>query len=316
MVIILAVFILCNYLVSAINDGEGTFKDIYKFTGYSLLPMIICLPIAVGISYGLTLNEQVVITIFQAIGFWGSGIILVIGISETHNYTFSQTIKNIILTIIFMVLFLIICVVVIVMLDQIKTGEFIALKRKEKNLTQQELADKLNISNKTVSKWETGNGLPELSLMMPLCEVLGITVNELLSGESIGGEKYKEKAEENFINILEEKTKNKRRIILTAIGVGVILLCNFAILFTINYEEVSYLAETIIAISSLIMLLATCLIACYIDNRSGYFECGNCKKRFVPSYASYVMGMHTITRRHLKCPYCNKITWCKKRLTK
>ena len=121
MVIILAVFILCNYLVSAINDGEGTFKDIYKFTGYSLLPMIICLPIAVGISYGLTLNEQVVITIFQAIGFWGSGIILVIGILETHNYTFSQTIKNIILTIIFMVLFLIICVVVIVMLDQIKT---------------------------------------------------------------------------------------------------------------------------------------------------------------------------------------------------
>ena len=82
------------------------------------------------------------------------------------------------------------------MLDQIKTGEFIALKRKEKNLTQQELADKLNISNKTVSKWETGNGLPELSLMMPLCEVLGITVNELLSGESIGGENYKEKAVE------------------------------------------------------------------------------------------------------------------------
>ena len=119
--IILAVFVLCNYLVSAINDGEGTFKDIYKFTGYSLLPMIICLPIAVGVSYALTLNEQVVLTILQALAFWGSGIILVIGILETHNYTFSQTVKNIILTIVFMVLFLIICVVVIVMLDQIKT---------------------------------------------------------------------------------------------------------------------------------------------------------------------------------------------------
>jgi len=119
--IILAVFVLCNYLVSAINDGEGTFKDIYKFTGYSLLPMIICLPIAVGVSYVLTLNEQVILTILQALAFWGSGIILVIGILETHNYTFSQTVKNIILTIVFMVLFLIICVVVIVMLDQIKT---------------------------------------------------------------------------------------------------------------------------------------------------------------------------------------------------
>lgn len=121
MIILLGVFILCNYLVSAINDGEGRFKDIYKFTGYSLLPMIICLPIAMAISYGLTLNEQVVLTILKAIAFWGSGILLVMGILETHNYTFRKTLVNIILTIIFMILFLIICVVVIVMLDQIKT---------------------------------------------------------------------------------------------------------------------------------------------------------------------------------------------------
>ncbi len=121
MIAVLAIFVLCNYLVSAINDGEGTFADIYKFTGYSLLPMIICLPIAVGISYGLTLNEEVIITILKAIGFWGSGILLVIGILETHNYTFGQTLKNIILTIIFMILFAIICVVIVVMLDQIKT---------------------------------------------------------------------------------------------------------------------------------------------------------------------------------------------------
>ena len=118
---VLAVFVLCNYLVSAINDGEGTFKDIYKFTGYSLLPMIICLPIAVGISYGLTLNEEVLLTILKSVGFWGSGIFLVIGILETHNYTFGQTVKNILLTIVFMILFVIICMVVIIMVDQIKT---------------------------------------------------------------------------------------------------------------------------------------------------------------------------------------------------
>ncbi|MDY2889384.1 MAG: YIP1 family protein [Candidatus Caccosoma sp.] len=118
---VLGVFVLCNYLVSAINDGEGTFADIYKFTGYSLLPMIICLPLAVGISYGLTLNEEVIISILKILGFWGSGILLVIGIVETHNYTFGQTLKNIILTIIFMVLFFIICVVVFVMFDQIKS---------------------------------------------------------------------------------------------------------------------------------------------------------------------------------------------------
>ena len=120
-VLVLGIFVLCNYLVSAINDGEGTFADIYKFTGYSLLPMIICFPIAVGISYGLTLNEQVVLTILKALGFWGSGIILVLGVLETHNYTFSQTVKNILLTIVFMILFIIISMVVIIMLDQIKT---------------------------------------------------------------------------------------------------------------------------------------------------------------------------------------------------
>ena len=120
-IVVFAIFVLCNYLVSAINDGEGTFKDIYKFTAYSLLPMIICLPIAVGISYGLTLNEQVVLTILQAVGFWGSGILLVIGILETHNYTFGQTVKNIFLTIVFMILFLIICMVIVIMFDQIRT---------------------------------------------------------------------------------------------------------------------------------------------------------------------------------------------------
>ena len=120
-VAVLAVFVLCNYLVSAINDGEGTFKDIYKFTGYCLLPMIICLPIGVGISYGLTLNEEVILTVLKALGFWGSGILLVIGVLETHNYTFGQTVKNILLTIIFMILFVIICMVVVIMVDQIKT---------------------------------------------------------------------------------------------------------------------------------------------------------------------------------------------------
>lgn len=89
-------------------------------------------------------------------------------------------------------------------MDQIKTGKFIAEKRKELSLTQQELADILGISNKTVSKWECGNGLPDVSLMLPLCNTLHITVNELLSGEAVE-DKYKEKAEENLIALIQEK---------------------------------------------------------------------------------------------------------------
>lgn len=89
-------------------------------------------------------------------------------------------------------------------MDQKKIGRFIAAKRKEKSLTQQALADLVGISNKTVSKWECGNGLPEVSLMLPLCNALGITVNELLSGETLDNS-YQEKAEENLIGLIKEK---------------------------------------------------------------------------------------------------------------
>lgn len=70
-------------------------------------------------------------------------------------------------------------------MDQKKTGQFIAALRKNRNMTQRQLAEKLDISEKTISKWECGNGLPEVTYMEPLCEILGITVNELLMGERI-----------------------------------------------------------------------------------------------------------------------------------
>ena len=83
-------------------------------------------------------------------------------------------------------------------MDQLKIGKFIAQTRKEKGLTQKQLADALMISDKTVSKWECGNGLPEVSLMLPLCEKLGITVNELLSGKSLTSSEYQKNAEEKL----------------------------------------------------------------------------------------------------------------------
>ncbi|MBR2327280.1 MAG: helix-turn-helix domain-containing protein [Clostridia bacterium] len=102
-------------------------------------------------------------------------------------------------------------------MDQVKIGDFIATERKRLGLTQNELAEKLSISNKTVSKWETGRGLPEVSLMLPLCEILGVTVNELLAGERIT-ENAEKKAEENLMLLLEsnEKTDRGKRIFLSA----------------------------------------------------------------------------------------------------
>lgn len=98
-------------------------------------------------------------------------------------------------------------------MDQVKVGRFIAQCRKEKNMTQRELAEILGISDKTISKWETGKGLPEAGYMVPLAEALGISVNELLSGERILEEEYQEKAEETMVALAEmkEEVENIKR---------------------------------------------------------------------------------------------------------
>ena len=90
-------------------------------------------------------------------------------------------------------------------MDQKKTGAFIAQCRKEKNLTQMQLAELLEITNQAVSKWENGRGMPDVSLLQPLCNALDISLNELFSGEHISAEEYKGKAEENISNLFKEK---------------------------------------------------------------------------------------------------------------
>lgn len=119
-------------------------------------------------------------------------------------------------------------------MNQIKIGKFIAELRKEKNLTQQQLGDRIGVSDKTVSKWETGRGLPELSTLKPLSDELGISINELLSGERIQKEEYQEKLEENIINTIDysnKKISEKNK----AIG---ILLIVFGIIITITAMSV------------------------------------------------------------------------------
>ena len=102
-------------------------------------------------------------------------------------------------------------------MDQIKIGRFIAEERKRKGYTQKQLSEKLDISDKTISKWERGNGFPEVSLLLPLCNELDITVNELLSGERVSEEDYQKKAEENMVNLVREAQESKKKIIFSVI---------------------------------------------------------------------------------------------------
>ena len=115
-------------------------------------------------------------------------------------------------------------------MDQIKIGKFIADERKRKGYTQKQLSEKLAISDKTISKWERGNGFPEVSLLLPLCNELEITVNELLSGERVSEEEYLKKAEENMVNLVRETQESKKKIVLSAMIAGLTIIAELGTL--------------------------------------------------------------------------------------
>lgn len=96
-------------------------------------------------------------------------------------------------------------------MDQAKSGRFIAEKRKEKGMTQKELAKHLGIGDKAISKWECGRGMPDHSIMVPLCDLLGINVNELLMGEALSGNNYNESSEDIILTLMKEKESLKRK---------------------------------------------------------------------------------------------------------
>lgn len=118
-------------------------------------------------------------------------------------------------------------------MNQEKIGKFILELRREKNMTQQELADKIGVTDRAISKWENGRGLPDLSLLTPLCEILDVSINELLSGSRLDKKDYQEKLEENIINTIDytdkkiKKTKNFFVIVLSVIVIMFIALFMF-----------------------------------------------------------------------------------------
>ena len=203
-------------------------------------------------------------------------------------------------------------------MNQVKIGKFIADERKAKGYTQKQLSELLGISDKTISKWERGNGFPEASLLLPLCNELEITVNELLTGERISKQSYKEKAEENMVNLIKEKEENKQKILLTTI-IGVISTITFVTLLLVVcfYTDVITLPIKIVLMIIAISVFGIGLyVAMWGDRKIGYFKCRNCNELFTPTFMQYNMGMHLLSTRYLKCPHCKTRTWCRKVMTK
>ncbi|MBS6454119.1 MAG: helix-turn-helix transcriptional regulator [Butyrivibrio sp.] len=201
-------------------------------------------------------------------------------------------------------------------MDQIKIGGFIAEERKRKGYTQKILSEKLGISDKTISKWERGNGFPEVSLLIPLCSELDITVNELLSGERVSEEQYRKKAEENMVNLVKEAQENKKKIILSVmVGISTILATVPLFMVAGMFDMRTGVRITFIAIGIVVLIIGIA-VACIMDREAGAFECPECHERFIPDMKSYIMGAHTLTKRKLICPKCGAHRYCKKVLTK
>ena len=192
-------------------------------------------------------------------------------------------------------------------MDQIKIGKFIASCRKEQGMTQAVLAEKLGISDRAISKWETGK----------LCELLKINVNELLSGERIMAEAYDKRAEENLLAMRREVEEKNRQMLRTEYWIAFpAVIAGLVMVFVASFIEMPVWLRIVLIVFAFVMIFTVAFIAVGIEQKAGYYECQHCHHRYVPTYWKTNLAMHIGRTRYMKCPECGKRSWQKKVLTK
>ena len=212
-------------------------------------------------------------------------------------------------------------------MDQIKIGKFIAECRKKNNLTQMQLAEKLNITDRAISKWENGKSMPDSSIMLELCNELKISVNELLSGEMIEmkdynqiAEKnllemnsYNEKMEQNLIDMVRQKEASDKRLLKMEIVIGVLIsIVFFTLIFIASFVEMGDWLRITLIITGFIPFIIMIPFAIRIEQTAGYYECQKCHHKYIPTFSSVLWAMHINRTRYMKCPHCQKRSWQKK----
>ena len=196
------------------------------------------------------------------------------------------------------------------------TGKFIQECRKAKGLTQAELAEKISVSEKTVSKWECGKGFPDTSLMLPLCEALDISVGELLSGKRLGDDEYKSSAEKNLVELKSKQQILAKQWLTTAIALLIV-----AILFVVacgciaEFVPMALGWQILLMVVSIVVVFGATLLVLWTEKGIGFYVCGKCGHRHIPSYGKILISMHMGYDRYMKCPKCGKWSWNKKHWT-
>ena len=202
-------------------------------------------------------------------------------------------------------------------MDYNKIGEFIAKERKAKKLTQAKLAEKLFVSEKTISKWEQGKGLPDTNLLAKLCEILEISLNELLNGERLAVEQINKHNQQILLKMAKE-IEEKNKIIWSSMWM--IILVSLVGLFAGVLISVFLIPEgvwqLVIVIGITILFLIPCFYALKLEVSVGVYKCKKCGCEIKPSYNEALWAMHRGTTRYLMCPLCKKRNWCRKVIKK
>ena len=202
-------------------------------------------------------------------------------------------------------------------MDQIKIGKFISTKRKEKNITQSELAEKLNITDRAISKWENGICLPDANNMPDLCKILAISINDLFSGEIVDMKENEKKLEEHLLEITKIKEQRDKELLTLEIFIGIIIsIIMFVCIFTAYFFSMENWLRVVLIFIGVIPFAIGILYAIRIEQIAGYYECNHCHYKYVPTYKRVLFSTHINRRRKMKCPKCNKKTWHKKVLNK
>ena len=198
-------------------------------------------------------------------------------------------------------------------MDQIKIGKFIGEQRKVHNLTQSELSEKLGITDRAISKWERGICLPDAGLMLDLCKILEISVNELLTGEKISMENNTEIMEKNLIEMAALNERTNKMLIHTEyilIALMVFIVIAGALVSSYLVSE-SWLRAVIMGICFLLIFVIAPF--CWrIEIKTGYYQCGKCGHKYIPSYKASIWSPHMVLNKYMKCPECGKRSWQKK----
>ncbi len=202
-------------------------------------------------------------------------------------------------------------------MDQMKIDRFIAERRKRVSLTQLQLAEKLGITDRAVSKWETGKAMPDASIMLELCGVLKISVNDLLCGEVVGMEDYSKKLENNLLDMIRQKEQADKRLLFleTVVGISATVIM-FALVLLATFVQMASWLRVALLVLGFALFFAGCFYALRIEQVAGYFACKECGHRYVPTYKAVNMAPQMFGIRYMKCPECGKKSWQKKVLSR